>query len=451
MPTSSFKLTSLIITAALASGIIACTPEEKPAPEPETRPAIELTDPGQAVIMIPAGSLEPVSVAFSTESAIEDLAIENVKEADWCTAEFEGTDHIRITPNQLRLGETASAEFAVTDPGNEYIEPVTLLVTRGGATILEIRPVEFLKEEDREVRFNAGPQDPYIISLKANFPIEDLVLEGESDWCTAEFEGNDKIKVTSSEKDRFEEKTATFTIRGKESLTRAATIKVPGTLSFKVTRSACLTEKMTTVTFVQEGSTFWLNPGQTGTEYLYGTFNFPLENITVKNVGGTDWCTVKAVEKGIEITTTRVEENADLEAKFEISSSENLDLGHVIYEPDPQTIKLIKTKKPVEPTLKLSGEGLTWSPEGGYYLYQGDPNGGTIRITVSTNQPKWYYTDPYMTEWLTASPQEGKDGDVLTLTYPANTSGEQIMAYPNVEYEKYSYQGAMMIIMIPAL
>ena len=450
MNKSNLKLMSLITTVAMAAGFIACTPEEEPAPAPQITPAIELTEPGQAVIMIPAGSLEPVTVGFTTEAAIEDLVIENVKEADWCTAEFEGTGTIKITPNQLRLKETASAEFAVANPKDEYSKAVTILVTRGGATILERRPVEFLNEEDRNIVITPGSVEEYVFGIKANFHIEELVLSGESDWCKAEFVGENQIKVTPSETGRLEDKEATFTVKGKDALTKGVTIKVPGSISFKVSRAACPVQKMDIIDFGRKDLTFSLAPMSTGVELLNGTLNFPIEGITVKSVGEPDWCTAKVVERGFEVTTTRAEEMEDLEATFEISYPERLDLGHVIYEPVTQTVKVIKPKKPQEPFLELSGEGLTWSPDG-YYIFQGNPNGGSVEITIHTNQPKWYYTDLYMTEWLTATPQEGVDGDVLTLTYPANTSGTQIAAYPYIEYEKYTYQGQMLVVMIPAL
>ena len=418
---------SLMATVAVAFGFNSCTEEEKPVkPQiPETVPAIELADPSQSSIMIPAGSSDPVTINFTTTAKADELVIVTEKGNDWCSAEFKDETTILIKPSKENMEKASQAIFMIENKVNKYTEGVEISVNRGPANLKKRDPMRIVNEKDQDIHLTVGTVEPYLMEVVCYFPIEELVIVVECDWCTAEFEDDTHIKISPKDVGRLEDKTVTFTVKGKEEGTTKAgpTIYIPSEFSFKVSRPACEIIPTDVIDFGEGFTEYMMIPNTDEKETIYGTYNFDWNKVTLKKADDSNWCTAALTEEGVVITPSRFEKNSTLEALFELTYPETVDAGDRFLQPNKQMVKVIKPAMPAEPYVKVLGKGVQWSYHN-FYECALNPAGGELEIKIFTNQPQWYFCNYYNVNWIYPQPEEGVNGNSVILKYSANTTGD---------------------------
>ena len=148
----------LITSIALLASIASCDKEQIVEKE-VGKPAIEFKDLTNNTLVLQAGSTEEVLIGIKTDFDIADLVIEpkDKTTADWCIAQFDGKDAIKITPMDNGLLEEKTTVFVVKAAATKSVtekivyvpENVEFTVTRGAdqAKILELS-AEGLVAED---------------------------------------------------------------------------------------------------------------------------------------------------------------------------------------------------------------------------------------------------------------------------------------------------------------
>ena len=342
------NLRTTILTLSMISLLTAC---QKMSEETELTPCIVFDDEIQTLIQVEEGSLEPLSIGFTSKFKTEDLVLEVEAENDWCTAEFKDGNTICLLPTETGLTKRQMAKITVN--GKEGLrlkegkttyrpEEVSIFAVRKAMGI-KIKPALKFVPDQNEFTIPAGCDEPLVLHYESPFRHEELdirILEGE-DWCTAEFTQEKTITVTPIPGLTDNTYCTKFQVEGK-TLSKAAELLVPDPVQFTVKRQKVVIT--TQPVFGIHGYNNLINVGSGWVkDFLIPTdYFFPLESITVTKEAGNNWCEAILTEEGIKIVPSDKRLDEDLETTFTFSSNAESENHGVIYQAEDVKITIIR-------------------------------------------------------------------------------------------------------------